>query len=381
MTPENRSQHSIAKLIRKSRQTLVPWIVDGLWQEGGIAVVHSLEEEFKSTFSYQVADAIASGSPLLRTWVVPLARRVGIFETEMDDLEMGKRLGKLYPDDDFPEGLIVSDSELLNVFRKKQTLESKVECLSRWIEDNDIQVLIWDTVNSILASTDPNSEIGISKFYDRLAMLPLKGTLIVRHDGKPSKDGAQRGSNQLVRGSNRIVEDASLVIHLRRQDKAQNKVRCEVGKLRNGRKPEPMELWFDAETFRLTRLHPIAAILEDGPHSRPELIAAADRRFGIKQRAIDGAINEIRSLLLESMRGHKKVFELNRNAFPEDGSAASQWWSLMKSSAPPSEMQPCISTPSVSGAEVMTESGEGRWEIAHISASGKEYQNDDIKTG
>jgi AAA domain len=359
MSSENRSHHSIAKLIRKSRQTVVPWVIEGLWQQGGIAVVHSLEEEFKSTFSYQVAEAIASGSPLLRTWIVPLARRVGIFETEMDDLEMGKRFGKLYPDDDFPEGLIVSDSELLNAFRNKNTLESKVECLGRWIEDNEIQVLIWDTVNSILASTDPNSEIGISKFYDRLAMLPLKGTLIVRHDGKPSKDCAQRGSNQLVRGSNRIVEDASLVIHLKRQDKAQNKVRCEVGKLRNGRKPEPMELWFDVETFRLTRLHPIAAILEDGPHTRTELIAAAERRFGIRQRAIDGAINEIRSLLLDSMRGHNRVFELNRNALPEEGSTASQWWPSILPSAPPLEMQPCISTPSVPGAE-MTDCGDGR---------------------
>jgi hypothetical protein len=340
----DRTQHSISRLIRKSRQTPVPWIIQGLWQEGGIAVVHSLEEEFKSTFSYQLAEAVASGSPLLRTWGVPAARRVGIFETEMDDLEVGNRLDRLYPADDFPEGLILSDCELMRTFRQQLTLESKFQCVDRWMCDNKVEILIWDTVNSILAMTDPNSEVGMSRFFDRLALLPQKGALLVRHDGKPSKDSAQRGSNQLVRGSNRIVEDASLVIHLKRQDKAQNKVRLEVGKLRNGRKPEPVELWFDAGSFRLTRLHPIAAILEDAAQSRADLIIEAGRRFGIKQRAVDATINEVRPLLTESMRGHSKVFGLNPHALPEEESTANQWWSLLHWPAiPPGEMQPCVS--------------------------------------
>jgi hypothetical protein len=57
------AEHSIAKLIRKSKQNPVRWIIEGLWQEGGIVVVHSLEEEFKSVASYQIAEAVASGKP------------------------------------------------------------------------------------------------------------------------------------------------------------------------------------------------------------------------------------------------------------------------------------------------------------------------------
>lgn len=337
-------EHSISQLIRRAEETTIPWIVVGLWQEGGIAIVHSLEEEFKSVFSYQMAEAVAYGSPLLRTWEVPKARRVGIFETEMDDLEVGKRLSRMYPRKDFPDKLIVSDGELIQEFRRRTSLETKINCVGQWIQHNGIEILVWDTINSILAATDPNSEIGVSRFFDRLALLPLKGVLLVRHDVKPSKDSAYRSSNQLVRGSNRLVEDASLVIHLQRQDKAQHKVRWEVGKLRNAPKPEPQELWFDVGTFRLTPLHPVAALLESGPKTRGELIEEANARFGLKQRAVDAAISEIRPLLFEESEGHKRVFKLNLNATPESTFDLPAWWSrLHHAKAPSGETQGCIS--------------------------------------
>ena len=319
------TEHSIARLIRRAEETTIPWIVEGLWQEGGIAIVHSLEEEFKSVFSYQMAEAVASGLPLLRTFKVPKGRRVGIFETEMDDLEVGKRLSRMYPRKDFPEKLIVSDGELIKEFRRETTLQTKIECVGKWIRQNTIEVLVWDTINSVLAATEPNSEIGVSRFFDQLALLPLKGVLLVRHDAKPSKDSVNRSSNQLVRGSNRLVEDASLVIHLRRQDKAQNKVRLEIGKLRNAPKPDPAELWFDIGTFRLTPLPPVAALLESGPKARGELIKEANERFGLKQRAVDEAISEIRPILLDERDGHKLVLKLNPNA-PHDASSPSLPW-------------------------------------------------------
>jgi hypothetical protein len=215
----NVPEHSIEKLIRLARETSVPWVVKDLWQENGIVIVHSLEEEFKSIFSYQMAKAIAAGSPLLRTWQVPRPRRVGIFETEMDDLEVGKRLSKMFPQGDWPDSLIVSDAALMTEFRKKLTREGKMQCLDRWMKLNEIEILVWDTVNSILATGEPNSEKSVSQFFDGLALLPQKGTLLVRHDVKPSKDSEHRSSNQLVRGSNRLVEDASTVIHLSRPDK------------------------------------------------------------------------------------------------------------------------------------------------------------------
>lgn len=343
------SEHPIARLMRISELTQVPWIVEGLWQEGGIAIVHSLEEEFKSVFSYQIADAIAAGLPLLRTWSVPRPRRIGIFETEMDDLETGNRLRRMYPREAYPDGLIVSDNSVIQEFRRKPTLEGKFECVDRWMRLYRLEVLVWDTINSILATDNPNSECATSRFYDRLALLPHKGALLVRHDSKPSKDTEGRASNQLVRGSNRLVEDASLVIHLKRLDKAQNKVNLTVGKLRNGRKPDPWELWFDLDTFRLTPLPPVAAMLESGPQTRPELVKQGNERFGLKQRAIDDAIAELRPVLMDSREGHKVVYKLDPAATPDAGSPITRWWQLLERvETPAGGMQGCISSPSVS---------------------------------
>jgi hypothetical protein len=347
------AEHSIEKLIRKSKENPVRWLIKGLWQEGGIAVVHSLEEEFKSVFTYQMAEAVASGKPLLRIWEVPTKRRVGILETEMDDLETGRRLSVMYPQGDFPQSLVISESDLIREFRSREGLGGRLDCVDDWAKAQGLDVLVWDTVNSILASTgDPNSEVAVSRFFDRLALLNLNGSLLVRHDSKPTRDNAIRASNQLVRGSNRIVEDASLVIYLKRQDKASHKVRMEVGKLRTSRKPDAVELWFDAQTFRLTPLPPVAALLEEGPLTREEMLCQGFRRFGLKSRAMDEQRQEMSQYLEEKMDGHKRVFSLRWNAPPEPGTSVARWWRLLEPEAPSGEVQGCISSVGIPQDEI-----------------------------
>jgi hypothetical protein len=327
----SRFESSIARLIKYAEDTEIPWIIEELWQDGGIAIVHSLEGEFKSVLTYQMAEAIAAGTCLLRSWDVRRARKVAILETEMDDLEVGKRLGSMYPTKNWPDGLEVSDRVLLHEFRRKNSLAEKLSCIDSWLRQNRAEVLVWDTVNSALASTgDPNSERTASAFFDGMLLLPVRSTLLVRHDVKPSKDAALRSSNQLVRGSNRLVEDASVVIHLRRTDKATNKVSLEVGKLRNGPKPDPIELWFDAGTFRLTPLPPVIALLEDGRLSRQELVEKAEKRFSLKERAVDASRVELTGCLDESQEGHRRILSLNRQFRPDPGSEVAKWWNLIK---------------------------------------------------
>ena len=326
---ETKAESSIGALIRYAKETKIPWTIEGLWQEGGIALVHSLEGEFKSILSYQIAEAVAAGSEFLRKWKVPRSQRVAILETEMDDLESGLRLGAMYRDNKWPQTLEVSDHTLVDEFRKRLTLGERVACVDQWLREKRIEVLIWDTINSALAVGDPNSEHSVSKFFDAIAGLPAKNLLMVRHDVKPSRDAALRSSNQLVRGSNRLVEDSSLVIHLRRKDKASNKVSMEVGKLRNGPLPDPMELWFDAGTFRLTPLPPIIALLEKGPLSRQELLEQAQSRFNLKQRAVDEHRVELNSFLDETRSGHQRVISLNHGFVPDEESPAAKWWDLV----------------------------------------------------
>jgi hypothetical protein len=110
----------------------------------------------------------------------------------MDDLEVGNRLGRMYPGLDYPPNLVVSEQSVINELRRSPTLETKFKCLAEWIRENQIEVLVWDTINSMLAASDPNSEVGVSRFFDQLELLGLKGSLLVRHDSKPSKDTAAR---------------------------------------------------------------------------------------------------------------------------------------------------------------------------------------------
>jgi hypothetical protein len=169
---------SIEVLIRRAKQTAVPWIIEGLWQ-------------------------------------VPRPR------TEMTDLDVGNRLGVMYPTSNLPRNLAVSEENLIKQFRQCPTLKGKMDFIESWMRWGRMDLLTWDTINPILASIgDPNSEITTSKFLDAVAQLPHKGIVVVRHDGKLSRDSVLRASNQRVRGSNRLVEDASLVIHLQRVNKA-----------------------------------------------------------------------------------------------------------------------------------------------------------------
>jgi hypothetical protein len=103
----------------------------------------------------------------------------------------------------------------------------------------------------------------------------------------------------------------------------------EVGKLRNGTIPDPMELWFDAGRFRLTPIPPIVALLETGPLSREELIAQAQKRFNLKQRAVDEHRAELGSFLDETKDGHRKILSLNRDFRPDPDSDAAKWWGLV----------------------------------------------------
>jgi hypothetical protein len=153
-----------------------------------------------------------------------------------------------------------------------------------------------------------------------------------------------------------LVEDASLVIHLKRQDKASHKVRMEVGKLRSSQKPDPIELWFDAQSFRLTPLPPVAALLEQGPLTRDEMLRRGFRHFGLKTRAMDDQRQAMGHYLDDRMDGHKRIFSLRRKAPLEPDSPVARWWRLLEPEKPSGEVQGCISTGSIPQDELDCES-------------------------
>lgn len=330
-TTEESPDHSISRLIKNADECVQEWNIEDLWQTRSILMVHSLEGEFKSIFAYQVAEALATGSPLLRRWNAPAARRVGILQTEMSDLQVGKRLKQMYSDGRIPANLIVSNEWLQTQLRAKFGPDEKFKVIHRWLLDEGIDVLIWDTINSVLCSCgNPNTEEATNRFYEFLNLLPARSSLAVRHDGKPSKDSLQRAGNQKVRGSNAHVEIASAVVHLQRPDKRSCEVTLDVGKLRHGLSPAPFKCWFEQKSMRLSPVPPIVALLEERPLSREQLNAGLLDRFGIKERTADKQVAEMGTLISRSAAGHERMLELNRSANPDPDSDEGNWWSLLK---------------------------------------------------
>jgi hypothetical protein len=335
-TVDESPDHSIARLIRVAERYQQAWHIEGLWQPNAVVLVHSLEGEFKSIFAYQVSEALATAQSLLRQWKVPVPQRVGVLQTEMPENMVGERLKAMYPDGRIPTNLIVSDEWLNAKVRQEFSASGKFQAIHNWLVRENIDVLAWDTINSVLAACgNPNSEEAAAHFYNGLRLLPHKGALVVRHDSKPSKDTGMRQDNQKVRGSNLHAEIASAIIALERSDKRSQKVSLAIGKLRHGSVPDPMECWFDAGTMRLTLLPPPVTLLENGPMSREALNEQLSQRFGIKSRVADDLTGSLATegLLLPEMQGHERVWALNKAAEPKPETAIAFWWPLVKHSS------------------------------------------------
>jgi hypothetical protein len=334
LTEQSPAENDIQRLIRKFETEPLPWIVEGLWKQTGILIVHGQEATFKSVLVFQLAEAIARGGKFLGIWKVSSARRVGIFESEMSDQDSGERLKRMFPDTrSIPTNLHITDDEFRREINSQPTIELKFQKLDRWVRDKGIEIVAFDTINGLLAVCgNPNDERAISRFYGCLSLLPVKGSLLVRHDCKPSRDTEIRGENQTVRGSNRIVEDATTVIRLQRTYKPHNQVRMRVGKLRESALPEGLDLWLDAGTFRLTLLPPVFALLGGRQLTREQLLEEAQSRFNMKRASVDAQIAEYRAYLQESNDGRKRLWELNLGALPsidlseENSSLKLAWW-------------------------------------------------------
>jgi hypothetical protein len=155
----------------------------------------------------------------------------------------------------------------------------------------------------------------LARFYNQLEQLPVGGTLVVRHDGKPSKDSQMRQGNQQIRGSNLHAEIASAVIQIKRPDRRSNQAEIDIGKLRHASAPEPMECWFDAGRMRLTSQSPPVVLLQEtGLLTREELNSSLSIRFGMEQRAADNLLSQLKSakVLIPAMQGHERTWALAR---------------------------------------------------------------------
>jgi hypothetical protein len=98
------------------------------------------------------------------------------------------------------------------------------------------------------------------------------------------------------------------------------------GKMRDGEKHDPLELFFDKVDFRLNPIHPYIHLLRGREMSEAKLIAEADARYGWKERRARDYLPSLLKLKdpagLEAVNakqdGHEKVISLVREPVPAE---------------------------------------------------------------
>ncbi len=325
----------IADLIWRAKVSPPKPVIAGLLHEKEIAGLHGAPEVFKTIFTLQLAESLATGKPFLGVWKVPKPRRVYFLETEMSEAALGNRLGKVYADETPPEGIYFADEAQLRQFRRAANLQEKFDLLREWLREVKPGVLILDTANPFFRGKEsPNDETTAGAFFDLLADLPTRVKLFVRHNHKPRIDDSSGDAATKIRGSGQFGEVPDLLLELRRADKRTNEAILSVSKYRHGSKPDDLTLWLDTSTLRLVSVPPVMHLLQDGPLTRAQLLAGF-MRFGVKQRTADQLIrNELVKdeheliCLTEKMRGHERVYEIDW-----DAAKSADWYSRIETAS------------------------------------------------
>lgn len=306
--------HSAGDLIRYAKKNPPQRIIAGLLNVGDILLLHGSEESFKSVFVLQIAESIATRHRLLNHWPIPKPYKVGVIETEIHEVMLGERLGKMFPGGNPPENICFLAEEALRQWRK-ENMNGKFRFVQNWINEQGIEVLMLDIASDFFRGNDnPSEERSVGTFFDQLRNLKVKARVIVRHDRKRPQqqiEGTDSNPNEQIRGSGEWKEDPEVILYLDRLDRRTNKVTFEVGKLRYGQKPDPWMLWFDAGTFRLTALPPVVAVLGSDTRSRQEIISACEERFNLGERMVDRMLGDIGEYLEEAQAGHQKTFKVD----------------------------------------------------------------------
>jgi RecA-family ATPase len=302
---------SAADLIQKAQEHPPQPIIEGIINIGDILLVHGLEESFKSVFILQVAECIAKGQPLFSFFPVPHVKRVGIIETEIHEAMLGDRLAKMSSAGHPPENMCFLSANTMRGWRRLD-MRSKFEFIKRWIDQQRISVLVIDIATDFFRGDDnPSDERHAGGFFDETRNMGLEGCILVRHDRKRRESDKDNHPNEQIRGSAEWKEDPEAIVALTRVDKRTHQVIFDVGKMRYGSKPDPIDLWFDAGEFRLTALPPVIALLLTGAKTRAELGSAFQDRFNVQERLTDTMIGEQSGYLLHGQRGHERTWELN----------------------------------------------------------------------
>jgi hypothetical protein len=323
---------SLAELIHEAETNPPQPILEGLIHENEIVGLHGTQEAFKTMWCLQLAEALATGGWFLGAWKVNRPHNVFFLETEMSVTATGKRARQMYGQR-VPSRLFFATEKELKQFRRAPTLAAKMSLLDGWLSRYrasgiEIDVVIVDTANPLFRGTQsPNDETTAGEFFDRLANLPGKLKLYVRHNRKRRGDNGGHDVDedaQSQRGSGQFADVPDLLMQMKRSDKRVDCAELEITKFRHGSKPAEFDLCFDRVDYRLIPYPKLVHLLREETRSREELIAGLKAHFNMGHNAAETNIKTAKEsgLLVETQRGHQKLLSINWDKArrpPEEG--------------------------------------------------------------
>jgi len=271
---------TVQAVIEWSKAHPLRWFVEDFILEQAVHILHGLEESFKTMLMLQLHEVLAKGGQFL-LWDVEGGLRTGIAELEMKMQLAGSRFSNFWPKEEAPHIHVLPESARREVLTGRTGLD-RIKVISDWAKENELDFVSIDSLAKLFPpGHDVSRQDLASDIFSHIQLLPT--TLILAHDRKPpheAKGGASTGNAEIV-GSGRMSQEPDVVHQVIRPDKRAPKIRLECGKMREGVKPEPLDLYFDKVDFRLYPFHPFLHLL---PATEACLIEQADRRYGWKER-------------------------------------------------------------------------------------------------
>jgi hypothetical protein len=271
---------TVREVIEWSKANPIRWFVEGLVIEQGIHVLHGLEESFKTMLMLQLHEVLTDGGQFLLRHVEG-GLRTGIAELEMKMQLSGSRFLNFWPNGPVPHIYFLPESARREVLTAR-TASDRIRVIADWAKDNGLDFVGIDSLAKLFPpGNDVSRQDLASDVFSNIQLLPT--TLILAHDRKPpheSKGIASMGNAEIV-GSGRMSQEPDVIHQVIRPHKRAPLVNFECGKMREGVKPEALELYFDRVDFRLHPVHPFLHLL---PATEGLLIEQAERRYGWKER-------------------------------------------------------------------------------------------------
>lgn len=308
---------TVAALIEQSRKNPIHWIIPGVLLEGGVHVLHGREETFKTMLTLQMHEALAAGGTFLRQSVEG-GLRSGIVELETKPNLFGHRSDKFFRGE-VPSIEVLPENLRREVLNGKQA-KDRIAVIDSWAASLDLDVVSIDSAVKLFpANCDLSKPEQASEVFNQLQRLPTFWMLAHDRKGLLGSDGQGVGNQEIV-GSGRFAQDPDVVHQMVREDARAPRVMFRWGKVRDGEKHPPLELWFDRVDFRLHPVHPYIHLLRGGPRTEAEIVAEAEKRYGWKERrarAYVASLLDLRdvqgsSAIAQTMEGHQKLLTLTR---------------------------------------------------------------------